>query len=308
MEGVSVVIPCYNSGQYLRVCLESVLQQEHDGPLEVLVGDDGSTDDSAAIAESFGVAVRVLRHPGGENRGVSATRNLCIQAASRSFIAFLDADDLWLPGHLNALVGALVASPAVGLAYDNGYYMGPDGEAYGQRLAHDHTTLDPARLLLDCCLAVNGVVVPKRVFECVGLFDESLRYGEDHDMWLRILEAFPAVFVPVFGFVYRQHAQQSTRSTELMWQQAARVLAKARLRYPYRRSALRKRTAVISYRCGECALRQRQFLRGALFLGKAAVCDPPRAVGEVARRVKGWWTLSAQAVGTSPELAPAKGR
>jgi glycosyltransferase involved in cell wall biosynthesis len=288
MDGVSVIIPCYNSGRFLRACIESVLRQEDAGPIEILVGDDGSTDDSVAVAEACGPAVRVLRHPGGRNRGVSATRNLCIRAARHPLIAFLDADDLWLPGHLAALQAALAAHPAAGLAYDNGYYMTADGgRTGGQRLAPGHRAPDAATLLLDCCLAINGVVVRKQVLEQVGLFDESLHYGEDHDLWLRIVEKFPVVYVPVHGFVYRQHAQQSTRSADRMWRDAGQVLAKARDRYPYAKSTLRKRAAVISYRQGTCALRDRRLGRAAWCLGKAAWCDPTRAVGELVLRLRG---------------------
>src|SRR5438876_11081070 len=112
MDGVSVVIPCYNAAAHLRACVASALAQDGVGAVEVLGGDDGSADASRRIAESFGPPVRVLGHAGGRNRGVSATRNLCLRAALRPLVAFLDADDLWLPGHLAALVRALDEAPA----------------------------------------------------------------------------------------------------------------------------------------------------------------------------------------------------
>src|SRR5438067_2412707 len=100
MEGVSVIVPCYNGAAYLAAAIESALAQEGAGPLEVFVGDDGSTDASRRIADSYGPAVRVLAHADGHNHGLPATRNLCLRASGRPFVAFLDADDLWLPGHL----------------------------------------------------------------------------------------------------------------------------------------------------------------------------------------------------------------
>src|SRR5438876_51359 len=127
MDGVSVIIPCYNGAAYLGGAIESVLAQNYPGPLEILIGDDGSTDDSAAVAASFGAAVTVLRHPGGANRGLPATRNLCIRAARHALLALLDADDLWLPGHLEALAAALAANPQAMLAYDDGRCMTADG-------------------------------------------------------------------------------------------------------------------------------------------------------------------------------------
>lgn len=93
---VSVVIPCYNGAKYLRETIQSALAQTHP-PLEILVIDDGSTDDSAAIAELFGPPVRVIRQT---NQGESVARNRGIDEAQGDWIAFLDADDLWLPEKL----------------------------------------------------------------------------------------------------------------------------------------------------------------------------------------------------------------
>ena len=90
---ISVVIPCCNAAAFLRATIASILGQTQ-SVLEVIVVDDGSTDDSASIAESFGPPVRVIRQP---NQGESAARNRGIEAAVGEWVAFLDADDLWLP-------------------------------------------------------------------------------------------------------------------------------------------------------------------------------------------------------------------
>src|SRR5262249_59293001 len=93
---ISVVIPCYNGARFLRETLASVLAQTLP-PLEVLVIDDGSTDDSGAVAESFGPPVRVIRQP---NQGESVARNRGIEEAKGEWVGFLDADDLWNPDKL----------------------------------------------------------------------------------------------------------------------------------------------------------------------------------------------------------------
>src|SRR4051812_13046945 len=97
---ISVVIPCYNGALYLRETLESALAQNY-APLEILVVDDGSEDDSAAIAESCGAPVRVIRQP---NQGESVARNRGIDEARGDWVAFLDADDLWEPEKLERQV------------------------------------------------------------------------------------------------------------------------------------------------------------------------------------------------------------
>ncbi|TWT89734.1 putative glycosyltransferase EpsJ [Pseudobythopirellula maris] len=93
---VSVVIPCYNGEAYLREAIDSALEQAHE-PLEVIVVDDGSTDGSAAIADSYGPPVRVLRQ---ENQGESVARNRGIDESQGEWVAFLDADDVWRPSKL----------------------------------------------------------------------------------------------------------------------------------------------------------------------------------------------------------------
>jgi glycosyltransferase involved in cell wall biosynthesis len=251
------------------------------------VGNDGCTDDSVRVAASFGEKVKVLQHPGAVNRGLPATRNLCIQEAHHPLIALLDADDLWLPEHLTALSRAFAMNPTAQMAYDNGYYMTAEGKPYGERIVYQ-PALDAKTLLLNCCFVPSSVLLRKEVFAQVGLFDESLRYCEDYDMWLRIVERYPVLFIPVDGVWYRQHGNQMTKNIgPARWQYARRVVDQAQARYPYERSVIRNRRAVFSYRMSECAFQNRRFLRGIYHLGKAAWCDPTRAVGQVVQRLLG---------------------
>ena len=105
---ISVVIPCHNAAAFLRATIASILGQT-EPVLEVIVVDDGSTDDSARIAELFGPPVRVVRQP---NQGESAARNRGIEAAAGDWVAFLDADDLWLPTKIELQSEAIRSAPA----------------------------------------------------------------------------------------------------------------------------------------------------------------------------------------------------
>jgi len=281
-NGVTVILPCYNGGRYLRDALESVFAQDYGGPLEVIVGDDGSVDNSLEIVSSFGSRLRLVHRSEGEIRGPSANRNRCLREASQPLVAFIDQDDLWTPTHVSALSRALSERPDAGLAYDLGFDISPTGGIYGPRPAQPHRPLRHADdLLLTQSFTPCAVMARRSVFDRVGYFDESFLYAQDHDMWLRVLEVFPAVHVPAHGFFYRLHSQQLSQSSAL-WTDSERVLAKACERYPYRRSTIRKRKAVLAYRKGEIALHQRNAFRAGVHFLASAALDPTRAARQVA--------------------------
>jgi glycosyltransferase involved in cell wall biosynthesis len=285
-EGVSVVIPCFNAARYLREAIDSVVAQQYEGPLEVLVADDGSTDGSYEIGESCGPPVRMLRQPPHSMRGTPVALNRGIRAATQPLVAILAADDVFLPGHLTVLATVLTVRPELGLVYDNSYMMTEDGRMIGPWDDRDQpAVLTPDDLLPACCFGACSVMVRRSVFDRVGLFDETLRHAEDHDMWLRIVEQYPVAYVPIYGFMYRMHGNQKSLKPTL-WEVAERVLSKAVQRYPYSRRSIHKRKAVLAYRFGEIALSQGQNIRACMFLAKAGLLDPVRAFREVARRAK----------------------
>lgn len=280
MLGVSVVIPCYNSARFIRETLDSVFAQDYAGTLEVLVADDGSDDGSRDIVRSYGTHVRLLVRGAHENRSASCARNRCLRAATQPLVAFLDADDLWLPGHLSTLATVLEQRPELGLVYDKGYFVDTDGRIIGPQFTEPHRPrVTPDDLLLEQCFGTGSVMVRRSVFDRTGSFNETLRHAEDHDMWLRILELFPASHVPHYGFKYRLHEHQKSLKPAL-WVNVERVLDQARLRYPYSRLNIRKRKAVIAYRFSEIAFRDGRRAAATWYLLKACCLDPPRAAHE----------------------------
>jgi glycosyltransferase involved in cell wall biosynthesis len=179
----SVVIPNYNHGQYVGNAIRSVLGQEY-RDFEIIVVDDGSTDNSRDVVAQFGDQVRYIWQ---ENQGLSAARNTGLEAAKGAYIGLLDADDMYEPDFLSSLVSVLEANPDA-----DGIFCGyrfvdhlnnplpqvearliPDGQLY--------------RALLDGNFLVpESMLVRRRCYKNVGLFDETLRACEDWDMWLRI--------------------------------------------------------------------------------------------------------------------------
>jgi glycosyltransferase involved in cell wall biosynthesis len=188
---VSVIIPTYNRCAYVREAVESVLAQ---GELaaEVIVVDDGSTDDTPAALQCFGDRLRYLRQP---RSGASSARNRGIRMATREWLAFLDSDDLWLPQKLKAQLEFLDNHPLVKVCQTEeiwirngkrinpkGYHRKPDGYCFP--------------LLLERCLvSPSAVMIHSSVLEEVGLFDESLPACEDYDLWLRIGRRYPIALV-----------------------------------------------------------------------------------------------------------------
>jgi glycosyltransferase involved in cell wall biosynthesis len=183
---VSVVIPAYNAAWCIRRAVDSVLAQSF-RDFELIVVDDGSTDDTAAILAGYGDALRVVSKPNG---GLSSARNAGIAAAQGKYVAFLDADDWWLPGKLATQVALMESRPDLLFCSTVSGVQTPEG----QRLADWRCGRDDRRSALECIFAVNAfvagsgsaVLAKREAFQRAGSFDESLRSLEDIDMWMRL--------------------------------------------------------------------------------------------------------------------------
>ena len=192
----SVVTPAYNTNAYVATAIRSVQLQTWPD-FEVIVVDDGSTDDTASqvLAFSDDPRVRLIRQG---NAGPSAARNTAIAAARGEYVCMLDSDDLWVPRYLEVMGAALDADPEAGFAYTDAWVL---DEATGRvrRTSMMHYQRPPAapptdagaflRLLLDRNFVYTSVTVRKRVLEDVGGFDERLWAAEDWELWLRIAAA-----------------------------------------------------------------------------------------------------------------------
>lgn len=181
---VSVVIPTYNSGAIAVEAVESVLAQTYQD-LEIVVVDDGSTDNTEQAIRQFGDRVRYLKQ---ENQGVSAARNTGIKHSRGEYIAFLDSDDLWAPDKLAEEVPWLDADPTLGLVYcDWAVVSGADvlHASYLENLpASSGYVFDG--LVQSGFILTSGVVVRRTCLEDVGDFDKALAIAQDYDLWLRI--------------------------------------------------------------------------------------------------------------------------
>lgn len=220
----TVIIPAYNQGHYLGQAIDSALAQTRDD-FEIIVVDDGSTDDTAAVARAYAADARV-RYIHQPNAGLSAARNTGIRNARGRYLTFLDSDDLFLPQKLEQLTAHLEADSRLGLVSGQAIPIDESGARLGA--IFDQPLPDEGRrLLLGNPLHVGSVLLRRSWQEKVGLFDETLRSYEDWDMWLRLaLAGCPMASLDTPVSLYRFHTAQMTRDGSQMTTATFAVLQK----------------------------------------------------------------------------------
>lgn len=229
----SVIVPCRNAGDLLVQAVNSALaqQQTNAGLIEIIVVDDASTDPATARALEAVAAkdsVKVLRH--AQQQGVARARNRAIETARGELIAFLDADDVWLPGHLE-VHDALHRSARVAFSGSDFTFtdtaLAPLIEGFVRHHARKRGSLEeafrsgapvelthPVKSFILTCPAWTGTVVAKRsAIEQVGGFQESLALGEDVHLWIRLAGAGSYAFDPRVTALYRDTPGSLTNSS-----------------------------------------------------------------------------------------------
>lgn len=218
---VSVIMPCYNNANYVAAALESVLSQDYPN-FEVIVVDDGSTDNSVAVLETFNDKITVVKQA---NQGPAAARNNGLKMAKGKYVAFNDSDDFWLPGKLSAQVSYLEKNPEIGLCYCQWAIW--DNEVpfkeISARFSASKQTLetDPdytgwlyLKLLKDSIIHTITAVIRRTVLDDVGFFNAKYRIGEDHDLWLRISHKYKIAKLNHVFAVYRDNPTSITKGVQ----------------------------------------------------------------------------------------------
>jgi len=207
---VSVIIPTYNCARFVGDAIVSALNQRYQN-FEVVVIDDGSTDDTRAVVESCQESRDRVRYIHQENGGVSRARNHGIAKSDGEYLLFLDADDLLLPNSLTELASFLDAHPDTGLVYSDGYFCDASGREF-MRLS-EHRGGDFAGNVLDHIVLDNFIVAPhcamvrRTCLESLDPpgFDEALSFSADRDIWTRLAQDYTFGYIAVPTCKYRVH-------------------------------------------------------------------------------------------------------
>ena len=216
---VSVCIASYNHAEYIGLAIESVLAQTYKN-YEIIVVDDGSTDKSLEIlnsyARKFPERVRVFTHENHKNLGISKTANLAIEKSTGKYIAFLGSDDLWEKNMLALQIPALEQNPQIGLVYSKAKIIDSRGKATGAIAGESFKKNGDQlkQLLAKNFIPAATALFRRECIERVGGFDENLVYG-DWELWLRILAHWEMTFVDEPLALYRVHRRNTSLGTNV---------------------------------------------------------------------------------------------
>ncbi len=232
---VSVIIPTFNSELYVKVAVESVLLQAY-RDVEVIVVDDGSTDGTRDVLKEY-IDSGEIKYIYQKNNGPASARNSGIKNSSGEFIAFLDADDIWLSNKLERQISLFDSSPDVGLVYSDMEFFGAHlrfnrySEMLKRRMCRGRVYKE---LVLENFIPTSTVIVRRNVLDDVGFFDDSGKYiGEDYDLWLRVARKYEIDFVEDILVKYRIHSGKMSLSRKESYSGLCRVYKREFSRAPF---------------------------------------------------------------------------
>ncbi len=293
MIRVSVIIPTYNRAAYLREAIDSVLGQTF-VDFELIVVDDGSTDNTKEVVASIEDSRIFYKYQ--ENSGVAAARNTGITISKGEYIAFLDSDDVWLPHNLEIKVRSLDTHPAAGLVCSDAYISDYKTKSVLGHLWHGkpfNHQVDPAvaeaqplqeMLRRGCFIMPQAAVVRHNVFAKCGYFDESLRSGEDWDMFVRIVRHFPVATIDIPLLRIQRHDDSLSGSWDKWYQADVAIAVKAIKKFNLAKADLH----VVKYR-----LARHHFLYGRNQIVNGQIATGRKAL-LASMKVKVWvWSIKS---------------
>ncbi len=224
MKKVSVVIPAYNKVELTIRTIKSVLSQTYKY-IEIIVVDDGSTDNTPSRLRIFGDQITYIRKTNG---GACSARNMGIEHSSGEYIALIDCDDIYYPEKIEKSVKRLDSEPDTGFVYTGAFFIDDDDEIISEHKIIDHPPSGwiTSSLIISNFICNSTVVVKKECFRKIGNFDESIFIPADWDMWIRLSEKYKAAYIDENLTGYRLTQSYSARNIEQGINEAIYVLDK----------------------------------------------------------------------------------
>ena len=216
---VSVITPAFHAAEFLEETIRSVLAQDYPR-IEYLVMDGGSTDGTLEILERYRGRLEFVSSPDG---GAADAINRGFQKARGEILAWLGADDLYLPGAVSAAVAAFAEDPGAGAVYGEGYWIGEDGRAIGR-----YPTVapySPAAFRRECPICQPACFLRREAVEAVGGLDASLQSAFDYDLWIRLSRRYRFRAIPAYLAQSRMHARnKSLGQKQRMFEESIQLL------------------------------------------------------------------------------------
>jgi glycosyltransferase involved in cell wall biosynthesis len=221
---VTVVTPSLNQGRFIRETIESVLGQGY-GAIEYLVMDGGSSDETLDILKDYGNRLTWVSEP---DRGQASAINKGWRGGRGAIVAYLNSDDTYLPGAVERAVSALLAAPAAGAVYGEGYHVDETGRVLDR---YPTEPFNLARLAETCFICQPTVFLRRDVVERVGYLDETLQYCMDYDLWIRVGQV--TTFTQLSDFLATTRLHADTKTLGRRAQAHAEILRTVRQHFRY---------------------------------------------------------------------------
>ncbi|MFH0895762.1 MAG: glycosyltransferase [Bacteroidota bacterium] len=283
---VSVIIPAYNASRYIRETLESVIHQTYSN-WEIIVVDDGSTDQTKEIVLSLTEADPRIHYYFQKNTGVSVARNTGFNNSKGDIIAFLDADDLWLPENLEKKISLFSTSDSVVAVHSPVQFIDENSKVQNTILSGKTGNCLKNLLLWEGCTVPgpSSILFRRNVIDICGEFDPSLSLSADQDYFIRVAYRFPFHAIDQVLVHYRVHSQNMHKNISLMEHDEIIVYNKAKENSFYHNSFFQRKCFSNMYLvlAGSWWKEGKSKSRSLLFITKAFFVYPPSIFKVIAK-------------------------
>lgn len=241
---ISIVTPTYNRADFIKYTIESALAQTYPN-FEMLIIDDGSTDITEDVVSRY-QDTRII-YEKQANKGQSVARNRAIEKSRGEFICFLDSDDIWFPNKLEISLAAFRDNPSIDIFYSDRTTIDENGKEISQKNMRRHSGFIASKLLKDNFISMTTVMVRKKCFDELGVFDTNERWAEDYELWLRFASKYCFFYQPIYLAAYRVMENQLSSNKLVRLRANENIILNFLEKYPHVISAKEKKIGLANF-------------------------------------------------------------